>query len=80
MLITLRCKGHSELPQASVLKQGSVRIKAFDIKENDLLFSCKNEFLHSLRVFQTPKWPQTLMKRMVRLKDWLPDLFVKKKN
>ena len=42
MLITLRCKGITELPQASVLKRGSVQIEAIDIKENDLLFSGKN--------------------------------------
>ena len=47
MLIALRHKGISELPQASVLRRGSVRIKAIDIKENDLLFSCKNSVLHS---------------------------------
>ena len=47
MLITFRCKGITELPQASVLKRGSVQIEAIDIKENDLLFSCKTSVLHS---------------------------------
>ena len=47
MLITLRCKGITELPQASVLKRGSMQIEAIDIKENDLLFSCKTSVLDS---------------------------------
>ena len=72
MLITLRCKGITELPQASVLKRGSVQIEAIDIKENDWLFSGKNLVLHSALFWKwelfklARKWPKTLMKRMVR--------------